>query len=151
MPEQYDGDIDTFYHCTTEEAKASILENGFDTTIFPKNGTEGAGGVYFSTKNRTSPYGDAIVTVKFNGDIALADTSVLDAIKTKNHGSILLFLEELGFEYGHEDLDGAIMVKYMQQKISNLGYQGILGTNFSWNAKCKYFEALDASLIEIIL
>ena len=147
-----DEDLGTIYHGTTAENKTAILQEGFRTDLGIKHGTDGVGGTYF-TRQKTDLYGDNTITAKFNGKVAIADTDILESIKSfyANTNSLKKYLRKFNLDDGQEiAIAKIIMPKYMQRKITDMGYQGILGSNYSQAAQCRYFSALDPSLIEII-
>lgn len=147
----YNGKVEYFYHATTPEAKAQILKEGFNPNIAPKHGfLDGVGGTYFSMAPDAN-YGGATIKAKFNGKIAEVDTNLLDEIKAGNNMKIFKYLENKGYTFEEaSEYREAIIREYLQQKIFQMGYQGIIGKGHSYTAGCKYFSALDPKLIEII-
>lgn len=147
----YNGKVEYFYHATTPEAKAQILKEGFNPNIAPKHGfLDGVGGTYFSIAPDAN-YGGATIKAKFKGKIAEVDTNLLDEIKAGNNMKIFKYLENKGYTIEEaSEYHEAIIREYLQQKIFQMGYQGIIGKGHSYTAGCKYFSALDPKLIEII-
>ena len=148
----FDKDLGTIYHGTKAESKASILKDGFSEKIAPEHGyKDGVGGTYF-TREKTNMYGDSVIEARFTGKVGQADTDVLNNIKTyiSNNMKVEKFVNGLG-QYDKSSISSeAIIQQYLRQKIADLGYQGIMGTNYSYRANCRYFTALDPSLIQII-
>ena len=145
----YKGDINEFYHGTSAESKSKILKEGFNQRIAPKHGhLDGIGGTYFST-TKIDSYGDNIITAKFDGKIAEVNTDVLDSIKTafSNRLKVENLLKKKGYEGQEAEY---IISEYLKQKLFKMGYQGIIGSNISGAAGCRYFSALDPNLIRII-
>lgn len=147
----YNGKVEYFYHATTPEAKAQILKEGFNPNIAPKHGfLDGVGGTYFSIAPDAN-YGGATIKAKFKGKIAEVDTNLLDDIKAGNNMKIFKYLENKGYTFEEaSEYHEAIIREYLQQKIFQMGYQGIIGKGHSYTAGCKYFSALNPKLIEII-
>lgn len=147
----YKGKVEYFYHATTPDAKASILKEGFNQRIAPKHGhLDGVGGSYFSIANNPD-YGSAVIKAKFNGKIAEVDTNLLDDIKTGNNMRMFKHLTSKGVsEQEAVDYGEAVIREYLQRKIFEKGYQGIIGSGQSYTAGCKYFAALDPKLIQIV-
>ncbi len=147
----YNGKVEYFYHATTPEAKASILKEGFNPRIAPKHGhLDGVGGTYFSVA-KDPDYGSAVIKAKFNGKIAEVDTNLLDDIKCGNNMRMYKHLTSKGVsEQEAADYGEAVIREYLQRKIFEKGYQGIIGSGQSYTAGCKYFAALDPKLIQII-
>ncbi len=147
----YKGKVEYFYHATTPEAKASILKEGFNPRIAPKHGhLDGVGGTYFSIA-KDPDYGSAVIKAKFNGKIAEVDTNLLDNIKTGNNMRMYKHLTSKGLsEQEASDYGEAVIREYLQRKIFEKGYQGIIGSGQSYTAGCKYFAALDPKLIQIV-
>lgn len=147
----YKGKVEYFYHATTPEAKASILKEGFNQRIAPKHGhLDGVGGTYFSVA-KDPDYGSAVIKAKFNGKIAEVDTNLLDDIKCGNNMRMYKHLTSKGVsEQEAADYGEAVIREYLQRKIFEKGYQGIIGSGQSYTAGCKYFAALDPKLIQIV-
>lgn len=150
----YKGDINEFYHGTSAESKSKILKEGFNQRIAPKHGhLDGIGGTYFST-TKIDSYGDNIITAKFDGKIAEVNTDVLNSIKTaiSNRLKVENLLKKKGYEGQEVELSISeyIISEYLKQKLFKMGYQGIIGSNISGAAGCRYFSALDSNLIRII-
>ena len=147
----YNGNVEYFYHATTPEVKAKILKEGFNQRIAPKHGyLDGVGGTYFSIA-KDPDYGSAVIKAKFNGKIAEVDTNLLDNIKTGNNMRMYKHLTSKGLsEQEASDYGEAVIREYLQRKIFDKGYQGIVGSGHSYAAGCKYFAALDPKLIQIV-
>jgi hypothetical protein len=145
----YKGDINEFYHGTSAESKSKILKEGFNQRIAPKHGhLDGIGGTYFST-TKIDSYGDNIITAKFDGKIAEVNTDVLNSIKTATFNR--LKVENLLKKKGYEGQEAEYIIsEYLKQKLFKMGYQGIIGSNISGAAGCRYFSVLDPKLIKII-
>lgn len=148
----YEEELGTIYHGTTTEAKASILENGFSEDFISGHGyKDGTGGTYF-TRTKTNMYGDGVIEAKFTGKVGQVNTETVNRIKCHlfNRTDVENYASSLG-KYSETSISGeAIIQEYVRQKIGNMGFQGIMSTNYSSAANCKYFAALDPSLIEII-
>ena len=148
----YDKDLGTIYHGTNAQAKASILKNGFSEDIAPAHGyKDGTGGTYF-TRAKSNLYGDSVIEAEFTGKVGQANTDIINSIKIlgNNRDKAEAFVQSLG-QYDKSSISGeAILQQYIRQKIADMGYQGIMGTNYSATADCQYFAALDPKMIKII-
>lgn len=151
----YTGEISEFYHATTAEAKEKILQEGFNQRLAPTHGyLNGVGGSYFAlNKNALADggYGSNIITARFNGKIAEFNPNLLDDIKHGNTYPVFKKLVKDGMnEKEANDLAEHIVLRYLQEKLFSMGYQGVVTTEASHMAGCNYFSALDPKLIQII-
>ena len=149
----YDGNLGEIYHGTSPDVKSKILQEGFRQDVPIAHGnSDGVGGTYFTLDNNTD-YGSSVITAKFNGKVGVLDTETIEYIfkpaMRKKTGMFPKWKKDA-------DLDDAItirdnvIIRYMQNKLKEMGYQGILSDGYSAAAGCQYFSALDPYLIEIV-
>ena len=149
----YDGKLCEIYHGTSPETKSKILQEGFRQDVPIAHGNlNGVGGTYFALDNNAN-YGSSVITAKFNGKVGVLNTEVIEYIfkpaMIKKTGMFPKWKK-------NADLDDAVtirdnvIIRYMQNKLKEMGYQGIISDGYSAAAGCKYFSALDPKLIEIV-
>ncbi len=141
----YEGESPVLYHATSGTSAESIRSEGFDLARPPVHGhRDGIGGAYFTLEETSGSYGNSTITAKCSGNLAQADTDILQNIKVAMSAN---FDSEFGSLYGNSE---TLMQKYMQKKAISLGYSGVVGTNSSARASYRYVSIFDKDAIQII-
>lgn len=150
----YDGNLGEIYHGTSPDVKSKILQEGFRQDVPIAHGNlDGVGGTYFTLDNNTDDYGSSVITAKFNGKIGVLDTETIEYIfkpaMSLKTGPFPKWKKDADLEDA-KTIREHVIIRYMQNKLKEMGYQGILSDGYSAAASCQYFSALDPHLIEIV-